>query len=693
MSSSKFTHLFLVMMIALSGIALFATEGSAAIGNAPVINSVVLNNTTPVAGTQIHITADVSDVENVSTVNATLDATTISLVRTSSIVNTWEGNFTVVAGTKSITVVANDNDGNVVNRSVLYTTDKPIISSVRLSNDKPIAGMPVTVYAIVTSVNGNLTVKANGTTMAKSGNINEYILAFNAEAGAHFVNISATEDKYNTITNNNSTTYNATVSNNTAPVINNITLNNSTPYVGDLIKVKVGTTDVNGSIASVVANGTALTLNNTSGLYEGNITALLGVNIVSVNVTDNGSMSIVNNTTTYTGINKTVVNDSAIPVIVSITLNNTTPYVGDIVNITVNATDDIGVVSVTANGSNLTNMSGLFVGSFIAINGTNNITVGVRDAAGNVIFDNNTVYTAKVKPVNNTTNNTTPEVPISCNASTSTNPAAISITELCVAKSKVCGSPALQSISGVAPFGVVFTTSLTGTNKNIVSWNWSFEPVDPADYYSQHAVSASHTFKYPGVYNVTLTVRNSAGDVATMTKCGMVVVYKKGTTDCTNTCPTTTCTKPASSGSCGTPKATCNNTCASTATCPTKTCGTTNTCTSTANVCNTGNTTPCVSTANTCTTGTKDTTTGCSSSGIGSVYMSGYAPLKVKFSDKTQCGIKSRTWNFGDGKGSSCPTPAHVYDKEGKYKVTLTIVNNNGTEVKKTIGYVTVKSR
>ncbi|AKB36473.1 cell surface protein [Methanosarcina siciliae C2J] len=62
--------------------------------------------------------------------------------------------------------------------------------------------------------------------------------------------------------------------------------------------------------------------------------------------------------------------------------------------------------------------------------------------------------------------------------------------------------------SGIAPLTVLFTDTSTGGVPT--SWHW-----DTGDgICSTHAMNATHTFTKPGVYNVTLTVANEAGNSA-----------------------------------------------------------------------------------------------------------------------------------------------------------------------------------
>ncbi|RPJ79708.1 MAG: PKD domain-containing protein [Alphaproteobacteria bacterium] len=71
--------------------------------------------------------------------------------------------------------------------------------------------------------------------------------------------------------------------------------------------------------------------------------------------------------------------------------------------------------------------------------------------------------------------------------------------------------------------------------------------------------------------------------------------------------------------------------------------------------------------------------------------LSGKAPLRVQFTDKSAGSPKSWKWNFGDGTSSTIKNPAHKYNKAGKYTVTLTAKNAAGNNAKIRSGYITVK--
>jgi len=56
----------------------------------------------------------------------------------------------------------------------------------------------------------------------------------------------------------------------------------------------------------------------------------------------------------------------------------------------------------------------------------------------------------------------------------------------------------------------------------------------------------------------------------------------------------------------------------------------------------------------------------------------GYAPLTVQFTDISENAVKWY-WDFGDKTYSADQNPVHTYSKEGKYTVSLTVKNADGT--------------
>ncbi|PAV14145.1 hypothetical protein ASJ81_15465 [Methanosarcina spelaei] len=71
---------------------------------------------------------------------------------------------------------------------------------------------------------------------------------------------------------------------------------------------------------------------------------------------------------------------------------------------------------------------------------------------------------------------------------------------------------------------------------------------------------------------------------------------------------------------------------------------------------------------------------------------SGYAPLKVTFTDKSANSPTSWKWTFGDGKTSTTKSPAYTYTKAGKYTVSLTVKNAAGSSSKTIKNYIVVNT-
>jgi beta propeller repeat protein len=69
---------------------------------------------------------------------------------------------------------------------------------------------------------------------------------------------------------------------------------------------------------------------------------------------------------------------------------------------------------------------------------------------------------------------------------------------------------------------------------------------------------------------------------------------------------------------------------------------------------------------------------------------SGYAPLTVKFVDKSINSPTSWKWSFGDGTTSTTKNPAHTYSKAGKYTVALTASNSAGSNTLKKSSLINV---
>lgn len=72
--------------------------------------------------------------------------------------------------------------------------------------------------------------------------------------------------------------------------------------------------------------------------------------------------------------------------------------------------------------------------------------------------------------------------------------------------------------------------------------------------------------------------------------------------------------------------------------------------------------------------------------------ISGDKPLTVAFTDKSTESPATWKWNFGDGNTSAYKNPEHVYSREGKYSVSLTVTNPAGNNTVRKSNYIAVNS-
>jgi len=103
--------------------------------------------------------------------------------------------------------------------------------------------------------------------------------------------------------------------------------------------------------------------------------------------------------------------DSIWPIINSVTLNTTTPNAGDDILITVNATDNVAVTSVEANGIPLTHQGGdIWNGSITAQPDYHIIHIKAIDAAGLISWNDSVEYFANNTPIGTNVKVEIPEI-------------------------------------------------------------------------------------------------------------------------------------------------------------------------------------------------------------------------------------------------------------------------------------------
>ena len=70
----------------------------------------------------------------------------------------------------------------------------------------------------------------------------------------------------------------------------------------------------------------------------------------------------------------------------------------------------------------------------------------------------------------------------------------------------------------------------------------------------------------------------------------------------------------------------------------------------------------------------------------------GESPHTVQFRDQSTGEIDDWRWGFGDGETSTSRYPAHTYQNEGMYTVSLTVSNEGGSNTMTRVDYVTVEA-
>jgi PKD repeat protein len=69
---------------------------------------------------------------------------------------------------------------------------------------------------------------------------------------------------------------------------------------------------------------------------------------------------------------------------------------------------------------------------------------------------------------------------------------------------------------------------------------------------------------------------------------------------------------------------------------------------------------------------------------------SGGLPLSVSFTDTSTRSPTSWYWDFGDGTSSTEQNPVHVYNKMGRFTITLKASNSAGSKILRRANYITV---
>ena len=278
-------------------------------------------------------------------------------------------------------------------------TTPPTIHSVVLDPTEVAPNGSINVTVNVTDGSGIASVTAGNVSLADAGNDTYVGTIIAADApGTYNVTVVATDaSNSSNVATDDSATY--TVSepeDTTPPTIHSVALDPTVSEPNGSINVTVTATDESG-IASVTADSVALTLvvNDT---WAGTITAAgapgtYNVTVVATDESPNGN-NATDDLATYTVPEPA---DTTPPEIVSVAIDPEITIPNGSIDVTVTATDNSGIASVTANGIVLALVANdTYVGAITAAGapGTYNVTVVAVDASNNsnVATDNGTTY-------------------------------------------------------------------------------------------------------------------------------------------------------------------------------------------------------------------------------------------------------------------------------------------------------------
>jgi len=184
------------------------------------------------------------------------------------------------------------------------------------------------------------------------------------------------------------------------------------------------------------------------------------ISIRTIDRNGNINQSWVNNTSSTEA-------DVTYPKIHDVEINNSENITaGELLEITVNSTDNYELSEVLANGKQLNNIEEtLWTGNLTILPGKQYINISAIDTSGNKAWNNSTSYMGLIMPQASFTSNVT---------------------------------------SGKVPLSVQFND----TSHNATEWNWDIDGDSSIDYY---ILNPSHVYNKTGTYSVSLTVNNTNG--------------------------------------------------------------------------------------------------------------------------------------------------------------------------------------
>ena len=341
------------------------TATDAAGNTATATQKVTITDTTaPVITLPVNVTTEATGSQT-SVVIGTATAT--DLVDGSVIVtNNAPASFSV--GETIVTWTSTDDAGNSATATQKVTITDTTAPAITLPSD------------VTTEATGSQTSVVIGTATATDLVDGSVIVTNNAPAtfpvGETIVTWTSTDAAGNSAT----ATQSVTITDTTAPAIT-VPVDITTEATGSQTSVSIGT-----ATATDLVDGLVSVTNNASGTFP------VGETIVTWTSTDAAGNSATD-TQSITITDTTAVNQP--PVINYVVLNTSSPNTGGDVLVTVNATDDVAVITVEANGVLLTHQSGnIWNGTIIALEGTHVVNISAVDLEGSIVWNNSTIYNA-----------------------------------------------------------------------------------------------------------------------------------------------------------------------------------------------------------------------------------------------------------------------------------------------------------
>jgi len=309
----------------------------------------------------------------------------------------YRKNVFLNVGVNVFRIVATDAAGNVARDSVVITRQSaadvvaPVITRVVPVRDTSVTDPIFPVFWTVTDNVGVASVTING--IATTGSAGTYSQTVNLVGGLNVVKIVARDAAGNV--SSDTVRITRLVADTTRPVIVVDTATRSQTVPNSTSSMNLFWTVSDASALTVRLNDSIVT--PTAGLYRKSVALNVGVNVFRIVATDAAG----NVSRDSVVITRRSAADVTPPVLTRVTPSKDTTVQGTTSSYTVSwkATDNVGLVSVTINGSAVVPVGGAFSRALTLSAGGNTVVVVARDSAGNTAKDSVVVTRASSSDV------------------------------------------------------------------------------------------------------------------------------------------------------------------------------------------------------------------------------------------------------------------------------------------------------